>query len=100
MRVLVVEDEPDVLNAVAAFLREEGFYVDTAANGEDGLFKAITWEYDAILLDVMLPDMDGYQVLHTLRTDASTAHIPVIFISGMDRPEDLARGLRASQKGA
>src|SRR6185295_4823567 len=58
MRILVVEDEPDLLNSLARALREEGYAVDTAAEGEDGLFKAESADYDAVVLDVMLPRLD------------------------------------------
>ena len=59
MRILVVEDEPDLLSSLAKALREEGYAVDTAEDGQDGLFKAESWAYDAIVLDVMLPRLDG-----------------------------------------
>ena len=55
MRVLVVEDEPDLRRVLAQALREAGYAVDEAADGEDGLYKAISWEYDALVLDLMLP---------------------------------------------
>ncbi|RLS80470.1 MAG: DNA-binding response regulator, partial [Planctomycetota bacterium] len=75
MRVLVVEDEPDVSRAVAMYLREAGYSVDTAENGEDGLFKGITWDYDAILLDVMLPQRDGWSVLAELRRNKKSTPV-------------------------
>jgi two-component system OmpR family response regulator len=67
MRLLVVEDETDLRRALEKGLREEGYAVDSAADGDEGLFKAESWEYDLILLDVMLPLMDGWQVLERLR---------------------------------
>jgi len=67
MKVLVVEDEPDLLRSLAQALREEGYAVDVAADGNDGLFKAESWDYDAIVLDIMLPRLDGWQVLERLR---------------------------------
>ena len=63
MRVLVVEDEPDLLRVIAQALREAGYAVDEAADGEDGLYKATTWDYDAIVLDWMLPKFTGLQLL-------------------------------------
>jgi len=60
MRILIVEDEPDLLRSLAQALREEGYAVDTANNGEDGLFNAESYDYDAIVLDVMLPRLDGW----------------------------------------
>lgn len=91
MRLLVVEDEPDVLRAVTTFLREEGYYVDTADNGEDGLYKGVTWEYDAILLDVMLPKRDGWSVLTELRRQKKTT--PVLMLTARDAVKDRVRGL-------
>ena len=91
MRVLVVEDEPDVLRAVAMFLRESGYSVDTAANGEDGLFKAVTWEYDVVLLDVMLPRRDGWSVLEELRRKNKAT--PVLMLTARDAIKDRVRGL-------
>ena len=67
MRILIVEDEPDLLRSLAQALREEGYAVDTANNGEDGLFNAESYDYDAIVLDVMLPKLDGWEILKRLR---------------------------------
>ena len=72
MRLLIIEDEPDLLASLAQALREEGYAVDTADNGEDGLFNAEGTEYDAILLDVMLPGLDGWEVLQRLRKTRKT----------------------------
>ena len=67
MRLLVVEDEPDLLAGLARALRKQGYAVDTATDGEDGLYKAESTDYDAIVLDVMLPRLDGWQLLARLR---------------------------------
>ena len=90
MRVLVVEDEPDLLASLARALREEGYAVDTAADGEDGSYKAENYDYDAIVLDVMLPKMDGWEVLRRLRKEADT---PVLFLSARDEVSDRVKGL-------
>src|SRR5438445_805022 len=74
MRVLVVEDEPELLAAVAGALREEGYAVDEAADGEDGLFKAMSWDYDAVVLDLMLPGLDGWQGVHHEPARAGVRH--------------------------
>lgn len=92
MRVLVVEDEPDLLRVVAATLREEGYAVDTAADGEDALFKAKAWEYDAVILDVMLPKLDGWSVLRRLR---ESKHTPVLMLTARDTVQDRVRGLNS-----
>ncbi|MEK6257486.1 MAG: response regulator transcription factor [Planctomycetota bacterium] len=90
MRVLVIEDEPDVNHAVATFLREEGYSVDTAKDGEEGLYKATVWNYDAVLLDVMLPKIDGWRVLSDLRRTKKT---PVLMLTARDAVADRVRGL-------
>ena len=91
MRLLVVEDEPDVARAIAIFLREEGYSVDMAEDGEEGLFKGITWEYDAILLDVMLPRRDGWSVLSEIRR--KKINTPVLMLTARDAVRDRVRGL-------
>lgn len=90
MRILVIEDEPDLLRSLARALREEDYAVDTAADGEDAIYKAETWDYDAILLDVMLPKMDGWEVLKQLRR---TRRTPVLMLTARDAVRDRVRGL-------
>lgn len=91
MRVLVVEDEPELLRLVALALREEGYAVDEAADGDEALYKATTWTYDAIVLDIMLPHLDGFQVLDRLRKEKKTT--PVLFLTARDAVTDRIRGL-------
>src|SRR5436189_4265921 len=90
MRILVVEDEPDLLRSLAQALREEGYAVDTAANGEDGLFNAENTDYDAVVLDVMMPKMDGWEVLSRLRKSKKT---PVLMLTARDQSRDRVKGL-------
>ncbi|MEI6715217.1 MAG: response regulator transcription factor [Verrucomicrobiota bacterium] len=90
MRLLLIEDEPDLRNGLANSLREEGYAVDSAADGEDGLFKASEANYDAILLDVMLPKLDGWEVLRRLRDSKKT---PVLMLTARDASKDRVRGL-------
>jgi|APCry1669193181_1035450.scaffolds.fasta_scaffold04437_6 two-component system OmpR family response regulator len=90
MRLLIVEDEPDLLASLAQALREEGYAVDTADNGEDGLFNAEGTDYDAIILDVMLPGLDGWEVLKRLRRTKQT---PVLMLTARDQSRDRVRGL-------
>jgi two-component system, OmpR family, response regulator len=87
---LVVEDEPALLSVIAQALREAGYAVDEAADGEAGLYKAKAWEYDAIVLDVMLPKRDGWSVLTALRKTHKT---PVLFLTARDAVADRVRGL-------
>jgi two-component system OmpR family response regulator len=90
MRLLVVEDEPDLLNGLARTLRRAGYAVDLAADGEEGLEKAVDTDYDAIVLDVMLPRIDGWELLARLRRKKST---PVLMLTARDRTSDRVRGL-------
>jgi two-component system OmpR family response regulator len=90
MRILIVEDEPDLRQSLAQALREEGYAVDTADNGDDGLFNAEETDYDAIVLDVMLPGLDGWQLLQRLRKTKKT---PVLMLTARDQTRDRVKGL-------
>src|SRR6185436_9056621 len=90
MRILVVEDEPRLLRSLAKALREEGYAVDTAEAGDDGLYKAESNSYDVIVLDIMLPRLDGWEVLHRLRKQKQT---PVLLLTARDASKDRVRGL-------
>ena len=90
MRVLVVEDEPDLRAVLAETLCENGYAVDTSSDGCDGLYKATTWTYDAIVLDIMLPKMNGWDVLRSIRLTSSA---PVLILTARDAVIDRVRGL-------
>jgi two-component system OmpR family response regulator len=90
MRVLVIEDEPDLRRGLVQALREEGYAVDESGDGEDGLHKALSWDYDALVLDLMLPRMDGWEVLRRLRQARKT---PVLILTARDGVRDRVRGL-------
>jgi two-component system OmpR family response regulator len=90
MRILIVEDEPDLLANLAQAIREAGFAVDTAADGEVGLFKAESSDYDALILDVMLPKLDGWGLLKQLRHIKKT---PVLMLTARDSISDRIHGL-------
>jgi two-component system, OmpR family, response regulator len=90
MRLLIVEDEPDLLESLAMAMRDEGYAVDTAADGAEGLHKATEWDYDAVILDVMLPQMSGWDVLRRLRAKKAT---PVLMLTAKDRSADRVAGL-------
>jgi two-component system OmpR family response regulator len=90
MRILVVEDEPRLLRNLAKALREEGYAVDTADAGDDGLYKAENYDYDAVLLDIMLPRLDGRELLKRLRKTKKT---PVLMLTALDGTSDRVRGL-------
>ncbi len=90
MRILVIEDDPALSRSLSATLREEDYAVDTALDGETGLFKAREQPYDAILLGVMLPRLDGWEVLARLRPEVRT---PVLLLTARDTVPDRVKGL-------
>ncbi|MCD7097115.1 heavy metal response regulator transcription factor [Stenotrophomonas sp. MMGLT7] len=92
MKILIVEDEAKTAGYLTRGLGEQGYTVDHADNGPDGLHLALTCDYDAIVLDVMLPKMDGMQVLRSLRASRDT---PVIVLTARDPIEDRLAGLGA-----
>ncbi|MBX9721531.1 MAG: response regulator, partial [Candidatus Obscuribacterales bacterium] len=90
MRILVVEDQPKTGAYLSKGLSESGFFVDLALTGSDGLHLAITQDYDLIILDIMLPVIDGWSVLKKLRLEKET---PVLFLTARDSVEDRVKGL-------
>ncbi|HEY7864728.1 MAG TPA: heavy metal response regulator transcription factor [Psychromonas sp.] len=91
MRLLIVEDEKKTGEYLKKGLTESSFRVDLAVNGLDGLHQAMSEEYDLIILDVMLPKLNGWQVLQTLRS--SKINIPVLMLTARDQIEDRVKGL-------
>ncbi|MDA0306247.1 MAG: response regulator transcription factor [Proteobacteria bacterium] len=91
MRVLLVEDDPTTLQSVKMMLESEGMVVDTTDLGEDGLEIGKVYEYDIIILDIMLPDIDGFEVLRRLRD--SRVETPVLILSGLTEPDKKVKGL-------
>lgn len=93
MRVLLVEDDPRITRFVAKGLREQSFAVDVTANGDEALYKASISDYDAVILDVMIPGRDGFAVCRDLRAAGST--VPVIMLTARDAVQDRVTGLDA-----
>jgi len=93
MRILLVEDDPHTAGFIAKGLREDGHSVDHADNGKDGLFLATTETYDAIVLDRMLPQLDGLTVLKTLR--GASNRTPTLLLTALGDVEHRVEGLRA-----
>jgi DNA-binding response OmpR family regulator len=91
MRVLVVEDDQAMASSLTWGLETEGYVVDVADNGEDGLWKASESAHDVIVLDVMLPGLDGYQVCQRLRQRG--VWTPILMLTAMDEDLDHAEGL-------
>jgi two-component system OmpR family response regulator len=90
-RVLVVDDEPNIVDVVSMALRFHGFSVETAGTGADALAAVSSFRPDLIVLDVMLPDMEGFEVAK--RLGAERAATPIVFLTARDAPEDKLRGL-------
>src|SRR5579862_7711588 len=91
MRVLLVEDEPNAAHVLAKGLREQAYAVDLAADGETALFQVGTTDYDAVILDVMLPIKDGMAVCQTIR--ASGCSVPILMVTARDAVESRIEGL-------
>lgn len=91
MKILIVEDETKTADYLQRGLREQGYVVDVARDGLDGRHMAIEYEYDVIVLDVMLPGADGFSVLSALRAHKQT---PVMMLTARDRVDDRVHGLR------
>jgi two-component system cell cycle response regulator CtrA len=89
MRVLLIEDEVTTSARIEAMLQNEGLICDVAERGEDGLQQAKLYDYDIIILDLLLPDMDGYEVLRRLR--AAGIRTPVLILSGLNALNDKLR---------
>jgi two-component system, OmpR family, response regulator len=93
VRILVIEDDRDVASFIRNGLAQAGCNVDHAANGRDGLFLATTESYDALVVDRMLPGIDGLTVIRTLRASANTT--PVLILSALGEVDDRVKGLKA-----
>lgn len=92
--ILAVDDEPINLDLLEAILTSEGFYVEKAISGEEALEKIKTIQPDLILLDIMMPGIDGYEVCKRIRADTSLPYIPIIFVTAKHKdPQDLIHGL-------
>jgi two-component system response regulator MprA len=89
-KVLIIEDEPDIREAIAEAITEINYQVKTAENGSVGLECALKWQPDLILLDLVMPVMDGHETLRRLRQDAWGKAVQVIVFTAMDGAEDVA----------
>lgn len=92
-RILLIDDDAIILKSISYFLIREDFLVNFALNAEEGLKKALSESPDLILLDIMMPGMDGYQFLKQLKSRKDTSNIPVIILSSLSRESDMLKGL-------
>jgi len=94
-RILIVDDVPANTRLLAAKLTAEYYQVRAARDGFEALASAKIWQPDLILLDVMMPGMDGYECCRLLKDDAATLHIPVVMVTALGEPGERPRGLEA-----
>lgn len=93
-KILIVEDDKFLRELIAKKLSEEGFIVEEASDGEEGIRKIKEGRPDLILLDLILPSIDGFEVLEKIKKDLETKPIPVIILSNLGQKEDIERGLK------
>jgi DNA-binding response OmpR family regulator len=93
-RILVVEDEEVVRRFIGMTIRGDEIEVDEACNGKEALEKIFANKYDLIILDIMLPEIDGFQVLEKIRANPSLADLPVVIVSAKNSDKDILTGLK------
>ena len=93
MRVLIIEDDKKIASFIERGLREDGYAVDVANDGQEGLTNAHVYDYDALIVDIMLPNKNGYEIVRDLRSKGK--HVPVLLLTARDSKEDIVRGLDA-----
>lgn len=96
--ILVVDDNPENIDVLVGILKAD-YKVKAATSGEKAVKTCMKNPPDLVLLDIMMPEMDGYQVFEALKADASTANIPIIFATGMSENEDQEKGMSMGAKG-
>ena len=97
--ILIVDDEEDVLDLLQLVFETSGFVVRRAASGKSAVSSAYEEPPDVVLLDVMMPEMDGWQVLRTLKGDERTRHVPVVMLSARAERRDKMIGLQEGAEG-
>jgi DNA-binding response OmpR family regulator len=94
-RILVVDDEPEITEIVETFLMETGYNVAVENSPHEAVSKARAFKPDVILLDIMMPGVDGYDICQQLKSDPEFANTPIIFLTGKDRSDDMGRSFRS-----
>ena len=97
-KILIVDDDLDTLRLVGLMLQRQGYNIVAATNGEQGLAKAFEEKPDLILLDVMMPDMDGYEVTRRLRKNPITATTPILMFTAKTQLDDKVTGFEVDRK--
>ena len=94
-RILVIDDEPEITEIIQTFLSETGYQVLVENNSEGAVEKARTFKPNVILLDIMMPGVDGYNICQQIKADPDLAAVPIIFLTGKDRGDDMGRSFKA-----
>ena len=94
-RILVVDDEPEITEIVETFLMESGYKVAVENSPTEAVSKARAFKPDVILLDIMMPGVDGYDICQQLKSDPEFVNTPIIFLTGKDRSDDMGRSFRS-----
>jgi DNA-binding response OmpR family regulator len=94
-KVLVVDDEPEITDIVETFLTEAGYTVTVENAARRAIAKAREFKPDVVILDIMMPEMDGYQVCQDIKHDPALAGTPIIFLTGKDRSDDMGRSFKS-----
>ncbi|MCP4139784.1 MAG: response regulator [Chloroflexi bacterium] len=98
-KILIIDDDIDTLRLVGLMLQKEGYQIITANNGKQGLLKMSEETPDLILLDIMMPEMDGYEVARRLRKNPETAETPILMFTAKSQAEDRVSGFEAGADG-
>lgn len=97
-KVLIIEDEEMLVNMYISKFEKEGYEIEKALNGREGLEKVKSYNPEIILLDVIMPEMDGFMVLKQLKSETSTKNIPVIMLTNLGQEEDIEKGEKLGVK--
>lgn len=93
-KVLVVDDEPEITDIVETFLTEAGYTVTVENKPHNAVTRAREFRPEVVILDIMMPDIDGYQICQEMKQDPSLASVPIIFLTGKDRNDDMGRSFK------
>jgi len=93
-KVLVIDDEPEITDIVETFLTEAGYIVSVENTSRNAAAKARQFKPDVVLLDIMMPELDGYQTCQAIKQDPELANVPIIFLTGKDRSDDMGRSFK------
>jgi DNA-binding response OmpR family regulator len=94
-RILLVDDDPDILTLERKILEREGYAIETADDGAEAMQLLAGTEYDLLLLDIMMPGIDGFEVSRSLQKEQGKKTVPVVFVTARDDPDSMREGFRS-----